>query len=123
MLKFNKFLCLVVFLFNQSKNNAVFEPRTGHFRGLLGFEAMAKDLSFEARPKTSSSVLEDVLEAKDVLKDTTSVNYISDSQPRLFVVLFVAIIKLLKMNLFRTVYVNFIKPFFISIAIPLLLKQ
>ena len=30
------------FLLNQSKNNAVLEPRTGHFRGLVGFEAKAK---------------------------------------------------------------------------------
>ena len=28
--------CLVIFLFNQSKNNAVLKPRTGHFRGLVG---------------------------------------------------------------------------------------
>ena len=31
------------------KNNAVLEPRIGHFRGLVGFEAKAKDLSFEAK--------------------------------------------------------------------------
>ena len=43
MLKFNKVLCFVTFLFNQSKNNAVLEPRTGHFRGLVGFEAKAKE--------------------------------------------------------------------------------
>ena len=35
--------CLVIFLFNQSKNYANLEPRTKHFRGLLGFEAKAKD--------------------------------------------------------------------------------
>ena len=39
------------FPFNQSKNNAVLEPRKGHFRGLVGFEAKAKDLSFEAKTK------------------------------------------------------------------------
>ena len=38
-----------LFLFNQSKNNAILEPRTGHFSGLVGFEA--KDLSFEAKAK------------------------------------------------------------------------
>ena len=40
-------LYFVFFLFNQSKNNAVLEPRTGHFRGLEGFEA--KDMSFKAK--------------------------------------------------------------------------
>ena len=35
--------CLVIVLFNQSKNNAVLEPRTGPFRGLVGFLAKAKD--------------------------------------------------------------------------------
>ena len=50
-----KFLCLVIFLFNPSKSNAMLEPRTGHFWGLvlfkakdLSFEGMAKNLSFEA---------------------------------------------------------------------------
>ena len=42
--EFKKFLCLVIFVYNQSKNNSVLEPRTGHFRGLVGFEAKAKDL-------------------------------------------------------------------------------
>ena len=37
------------FIVYQSKNNAVLEPRTGHFRGLAGFEA--KDLSFAAKAK------------------------------------------------------------------------
>ena len=41
--------CLVIFLLNQSKNNAVRESRAGHFRGLVGFEA--KDLSFEGKAK------------------------------------------------------------------------
>ena len=41
-------LSFVVF-FNQSKNNAVLKPRTGHLRGLVGFEA--KDFSFEAKAK------------------------------------------------------------------------
>ena len=35
-LEFLVIFCLVIFLFNQSKNNAVLEPRTGHFRGLVG---------------------------------------------------------------------------------------
>ena len=39
------FICF--FLFNQSQNNAVLEPRTRHFRGLAGIEA--KDFSFEAK--------------------------------------------------------------------------
>ena len=34
--------CLIIFLFNQSKNDAVLEPRKDHFRGLVGFEAQAK---------------------------------------------------------------------------------
>ena len=33
---------MVLFLFNQSKNNAVLESRKEHFRGLVGFEAQAK---------------------------------------------------------------------------------
>ena len=32
------YFCFVIFVFNQSKNDAVLEPRTGHFRGLVGFE-------------------------------------------------------------------------------------
>ena len=44
------FFCLF-FLFNQSKNNAVLETKTGHFRGLVDFEAKAKDLSFDANVK------------------------------------------------------------------------
>ena len=34
--EFKTFLCLVIFIFNQSKNNVVLEPRTGHFQGLVG---------------------------------------------------------------------------------------
>ena len=49
--EFKKLLCLVIFHFNHSKNNAVLEPRTGHFRGLEGFEAKAKDLTFETKAK------------------------------------------------------------------------
>ena len=45
--KVNFKFSLVIFLFNESKNNAVLDPRTGHFRGLVGFEA--KDLTFEAK--------------------------------------------------------------------------
>ena len=47
MPEFKKFLCLVIFHFNQLKNNAVLEPRTGHFQKLVGFEA--KD--FKMRPR------------------------------------------------------------------------
>ena len=36
------FVCF--FLFNQAKNKAVLEPKTGHFRVLVGFEAKTKDL-------------------------------------------------------------------------------
>ena len=39
--------CIVIFFFNESKNSAVPELRTGNFRRLVGFEA--KDLSFEAK--------------------------------------------------------------------------
>ena len=54
------------FLFNKSKNNAVLEPRTGDFRGLVaGFEA--KNLSFEAKDMKMCP-----REAKDVLEDSTS---------------------------------------------------
>ena len=43
--------CLVICLFNQSKNNGVIESKTGYFRGHVGFGAKtkAKDLSFEAK--------------------------------------------------------------------------
>ena len=37
------------FPFNLSKNNAVLEPSTGHFRGVVRFEAKAKDLRFETK--------------------------------------------------------------------------
>ena len=36
-------VCLVIFLFNQSKNNAILEPRKEHFRVLVGFKATAKE--------------------------------------------------------------------------------
>ena len=39
------------FPFNLSRNNAVLEQRTGHFRGLVGLDTKAKDLSFEAKAK------------------------------------------------------------------------
>ena len=39
--------CLVIFLFHESKINAVLEPKIELFRGLVAFEA--KDLSFEAK--------------------------------------------------------------------------
>ena len=51
--------------FNNSENTAVLEPRTGQF---------SRTWSLEARPRTSKCVLEDVLEAKDVLEDSTSAN-------------------------------------------------
>ena len=37
--------------FNNSKNTAVLEPRTGQFSRTRGLEAKAKDLTFEAKPK------------------------------------------------------------------------
>ena len=37
--------------FNGSKNSPVLEPRTRQFSGTLGFEAKAKDLTFEAKAK------------------------------------------------------------------------
>ena len=43
--------------FNNTKNTAVLEPRTGQFSRTWGLEAKAKDLTFEA---------------KDVLEDSTS---------------------------------------------------
>ena len=52
--KFRFVFYLVIFLFNQSKNNAILVRRTGLFRRLVGFDA--KDLSFET---------------KDVRKDST----------------------------------------------------
>ena len=38
-LEVKSILCLVIFLFVQSRNNAVLEPTTGCFRGLVDFEA------------------------------------------------------------------------------------
>ena len=37
--------------FNNSKNSAVLEPRTGQFSRTWGLEAKAKDLTFEAEAK------------------------------------------------------------------------
>ena len=34
---------MIIFLFNQSKNNAVLKPRKEQFRGPVGFEAQAKE--------------------------------------------------------------------------------
>ena len=45
------------FPFQKSKNNAFLELRTGHFRGLVGFDTKAKDFK--------------MLKAKDVLEDST----------------------------------------------------
>ena len=39
------------FFFNNSKNSAVLEPRTGQFLRTSGLEAKAKDLTFEAKAK------------------------------------------------------------------------
>ena len=39
--------CLGIFLFKQSKNNAVLVPRKEHLRGLVSFKAQAK----EGRPR------------------------------------------------------------------------
>ena len=39
--------CLVIFLFNQSKNYAILEPKKKRIRVLAGFEAKAK----EGRPR------------------------------------------------------------------------
>ena len=49
MPEFNKFLCLVIFL--STDQNVVVEPRTGHFRELVRFEAKTKaeDLSPKAK--------------------------------------------------------------------------
>ena len=37
--------------FQQVKNSAVLEQRTGHFRALADFQTKAKDLTFEAKAK------------------------------------------------------------------------
>ena len=54
---------LVISYFILPRNYAVFEPRTGHFRGLLGFEAKAKN--FKMCPRGRPWL-------KDVLEDSTS---------------------------------------------------
>ena len=48
MPKLKKILYLAIFL-STNQSNAFLEPKAGHFRGLVGFEA--KDLSFEAKAK------------------------------------------------------------------------
>ena len=47
--RFQEIFLFGYFPFQPIKNNAVLEPRTGHFRGLVEFEAKAKDLSFVAK--------------------------------------------------------------------------
>ena len=56
-----KLVMTLAYYFQQVKNSVVFEPRTGHFRELAGFEAneKTKDLTFEAR--TSNCVLDDTI--------------------------------------------------------------
>ena len=55
--------------FNNSRNSAVFEPRTGQFRGIK---------ASTPRPRTSKCVLE----AKDVLEDSTSgIDNVLNSKP------------------------------------------
>ena len=76
---------------------------------------------------------ETVIQRFDCFSKTLDSVCSSDSQPqllepraalgRLLVILFTSIINLLKINLFRTVYVNFIEPFFIPIVEPMPLKQ
>ena len=56
------------FLFNQSKT------RTRHFRGLVGFEAKAKDLSFEVKAKDFKICPRGRPRGQDVLEDSTSEN-------------------------------------------------
>ena len=51
--------------FNNSKNSAVLEPKTGQF-------SRTRTWPSRPSPRTSKCVLEDVLEAKDVLEDSTS---------------------------------------------------
>ena len=40
-----------LFSFKQSKNNAVLEPKTGHFRGLVGIKAKALKMCRQGRPR------------------------------------------------------------------------
>ena len=44
-------IIIVIHNFNGSKNSVVLEPRTGQFSRTGGFEAKAKDLTFEAKAK------------------------------------------------------------------------
>ena len=52
--------------FNGTKNSDILQPRTGQFRGIVS--------SRTCPMCPRGCVLEDVLEAKDVLEDSTSVN-------------------------------------------------
>ena len=49
--RFLKYFSTAPQKFNNSKNTAVLEPRTGQFSRTRGLEAKAKDLTFEAKAK------------------------------------------------------------------------
>ena len=49
--RFSKHFSSALQDFNNSKNTAVLEPRTGQFSRTWGLEAKAKDLTFEAKAK------------------------------------------------------------------------
>ena len=55
--------------FNHLKNSAVLGPRKGNFRGLEASRSRPRTLPSRPKPRTSKCVLE----AKDVLEDSTSV--------------------------------------------------
>ena len=58
--------CLVIFLFNQSKNNAVLKPRKEHFRGLVGFEVQAKEgPRGQGRPGGLPTLVDSVKQERD----------------------------------------------------------
>ena len=72
--------CLVIFLFNQSKDSIVLEARTGHFQGLVGFEAKAKQGCRNKGGMGDRGGVEDTrLEAK--AKDTKKIRSQGQGQP------------------------------------------
>ena len=64
-----------------------------NFWGLEASRPRPRTWPSRPRPRTSKCVLEDVLEVKDVLKDSTSVNYFS--QKRCYIILSINLIKMM----------------------------
>ena len=69
-------LCCLLFgyfLFSESKNNALLEPKTGLFHRLVGLRPRLRTWALRPRSRTSKGVLEVVFEVKGVLENSTFV--------------------------------------------------